>query len=72
MHYRNGREAKPGDKVLDLPTGASGILHSLNANAQTCNGVMTPPSPYDRYVTLSQCVHVDDIADAIPPAAKPV
>ncbi len=71
MHYKNGREAKPGDKVINLPTGLSGILHSPNAQSQTCNGRLAVASNNDPYVTLGECLHVDDVAAAeIPDTSK--
>jgi hypothetical protein len=42
MHYKNGREAKPGDKVVNLTTSESGILYDLNAQSDTCNGRVAP------------------------------
>ena len=64
MHYRNGREAKPGDKILHLPTGKSGILYDANPDVLTCNGRLAAISNADEYVTLSNCVHADDVAAA--------
>lgn len=69
MHYKNGREAKPGDKVV-TPHGM-GILHSVTAQSTTCNGRIAPISQNDPYVTLSECLHVDDINAAdIPDSSK--
>lgn len=70
MHYRNGREAAQGDKVINLETGQSGIIHTLNASAGTCNARLAALSHNDAYVTLADCVHADDVAAAFPPAAK--
>lgn len=61
MHYKNGRKAKAGDKVVNLETGESGMLHSTIAEAHTCNGRLAQISPSDPYVTIGQCIHVDDI-----------
>jgi hypothetical protein len=66
MHYRNGREAKSGDKVLVLTTGQSGMVYNLNAQAQTCNARVASVTPSDPYVNLSDCVHQDDVAAAFP------
>jgi hypothetical protein len=72
MHYKNGRPAKPGDKVIDLPTGLSGILHSTQANSTTCNGRLAQINQNDAYVTISECLHLDDIAAAsVPDSSKP-
>ena len=61
MHYANGREAKAGDRVIDIESGCVGILHSLNAESTTCNGRLATPNPNDSYVTLSKCVNLEDV-----------
>ena len=41
MHYRNGREAKNGDKIVKLNGGAVvafGVLHSATPGNDYCNG----------------------------------
>lgn len=44
MHYRNGREAKNGDKVIQLDFSgnitALGVLHSATPGNDYCNGVV--------------------------------
>jgi hypothetical protein len=71
MHYKNGREAKAGDQVVSLALGVSGILHSPNAQSTTCNGRLAATSSNDPWVTLSECLHVDDIKSAtIPDSSK--
>ena len=68
MHYKNGRVAKSGDKVINLTTGRGGIIHSLIAGT-SCNARLAPISDNDAYVTLKECLHLDDITTAeIPPA----
>jgi hypothetical protein len=71
MHYKNGREAKNGDKVVGLSSGnlVAGILHSVNAQSTSCNGRIAITKPNDPYVTLSDCLHVDDITAADIPVA---
>jgi hypothetical protein len=65
MHYKNGRAAKAGDRVVQVRNGvASGILHSVNAEATTCNGRVSPLTGNEPYVTISDCLHVDDVAKA--------
>ena len=72
MHYKNGREAKPGDKVVNLPSGRTGILHSVNTGSTTCNGRLAQTTENDAYVTLSECLHMEDIVAAnIPDSSKP-
>jgi hypothetical protein len=72
MHYKNGREAKAGDKVVNLSTGRAGVLHSTSAQSETCNGRLAQVSDSDPYVTIKECLHIDDIAKAsIPDSSKP-
>ncbi len=71
MHYKNGREANAGDKVFSLTHGIAGILHSPSSQSSTCNGRIANVGANDPYVTVSECLHVDDIAKAnIPDASK--
>lgn len=70
MHYKNGRKAEPGDRVINLESGRSGIVHSLSAGSDTCNARLIQISNNDEYVTLSKCVHMDDVAKADIPIAQ--
>ena len=71
MHYKNGREAKVGDKALNLATGECGLLHSVNAQSETCNGRLAKFSQNDAYVTIGECLHLDDIiATGVPDSYK--
>lgn len=69
MHYKNGREAKNGDKVVCVPTSSygvpvAGILYDF------CNGRIAITTPSDPCPNLKEVLHVDDIAAAdIPPPA---
>ena len=71
MHYKNGRLAKSGDKVVSLTYGFAGVLHSINAGATHCNGRVAPINQNDPYVTLSECVHIDDVVAATLPDSTP-
>lgn len=64
MHYKNGRKARDGDRVIDLETGCTGILHTTTEASDTCNGRLALTTPADPYVTLKNCVHVDDVKAA--------
>lgn len=66
MHYRNGREAKSGDRVVNVVTGQGGMVYGLNAQSETCNGRLAVITPADPYVNLRDCVHADDLAAAFP------
>lgn len=67
MHYKNGRPAKAGDKVINLTHGLSGILHTVNGTSTTCNGRLAAINQNDPYVTIGECLHVDDVAAATVP-----
>lgn len=74
MHYKNGREAKAGDKVIQLVASphTAGIVHSLAAGSTSCNARLAITSPNDPYINLHDCLHLDDIAAAsIPDCTKP-
>lgn len=67
MHYRNGREAKNGDKIvkLDTATGqiaAFGVLHSAVPGNDYCNGNIAVIQPATDYACMVDCLHVDDVA----------
>jgi hypothetical protein len=64
MHYKNGREAHNGDKVILFPSyGAPvvGILYDAVAGNDTCNGRIAPTNPNDPCPNLKEVLHVDDI-----------
>ena len=74
MHYKNGREAKVGDHIVGKGTGGNavgGILVTANQQSDTCNGqIISGAELYALpYVTLKDCLHVDDAFPA--PAAAP-
>jgi len=73
MHYKNGREAKNGDKVVLIPSyGASiiGILYDAQAGNDFCNGKIAPISPTDPMPNLKECLHLDDVLSAVAAAEK--
>lgn len=67
MHYRNGREAKNGDKVvqLDLETGAVvsfGVLHDAKPGNDYCNGNILAVQNNPTGACMVDCLHADDVA----------
>lgn len=69
MHYKNGREAKNGDKVVLIPSyGAPvvGILYDAIAGNDFCNGKLAPIKPGDPCPNLKECLHLDDVLKALP------
>lgn len=82
MHYKNGREAKNGDKVVWMPEfpktpeGRSlsipviGILYDAQAGNDYCNGRVAPIAPNDPYPNLKECLHLDDVLAAVASTEK--
>lgn len=70
MHYRNGREAKNGDKIVMLSVDggnviANGILYDAQPGNDYCNGgIATIQSP-NMYACLVDCLHIDDLAEIL-------
>ena len=67
MHYRNGREAKNGDKIVSLagyganPINAVGVLYDAVAGNDHCNGQIAPIQQPITGACLADCLHVDDV-----------
>jgi hypothetical protein len=64
MHYKNGRVAKNGDKVVIVTTGQSGILYNAVAGNDYCNGRLAQMRNDDPCPNLKECLHLDDVAAA--------
>lgn len=63
MHYKNGREAKNGDKVVLIPTYGNpviGILYDAVAGNDYCNGRIAPMLPSDPCPNLKECLELSD------------
>ncbi len=68
MHYKNGREANNGDKVIFIPSYGEpviGILYNATAGNDFCNGNIAPTSPRDVCPNLKECLHLDDVLKAL-------
>lgn len=65
MHYRNGREAKNGDRVIQLSHDGKiagvGILHDAVAGNDFCNGSVAPINNGSG-ACIVDCLHADDVA----------
>lgn len=65
MHYRNGREAKNGDVVIQIgfdgKINALGVLHSAVAGNDYCNGAIGPIQAPNAAACLVDCLHVEDV-----------
>jgi len=69
MHYKNGRPAKNGDKVVLIPSyGAPviGILYDATAGNDHCNGRIAPIATSDPCPNLKEVLHLDDFLKALP------
>jgi hypothetical protein len=65
MHYRNGREAKNGDMIVQMNEGrivAVGVLHSAVPGNDYCNGQIAPIQSVNTHACLCDALHVDDVA----------
>ena len=65
MHYRNGREAKNGDKVIQLDSFsgkvvAFGVLHSATPGNDYCNGGIAPLNG-NTGACMVDCLSIEDI-----------
>lgn len=68
MHYRNGRPAQNGDKIVKLEGGkviAFGVLHSATPGNDYCNGNIAIVQHTDEYACLCDSLHVDDVAELL-------
>lgn len=74
MHYRNGREAKNGDKIVALEMGdgghvqAVGTLRDATPGNDYCNGYVqlgASPDSSDPVACMCDCLHVDDVAEIL-------
>lgn len=74
MHYKNGREAKNGDKVVMLcdygGAPVAGVLYDAQPGNDYCNGRIATTSTSDATANLKDCLHFDDVRAAL--AATPV
>ena len=72
MHYRNGREAKNGDKVISLagngtsPVNAVGVLYDAVPGSDYCNGYIAPTlGGLVVGACLCDCLHIDDLKELL-------
>lgn len=67
MHYRNGREAKNGDKIVQLDTSTGkinsvGILFDAVPGNDYCNGNIAAIQHNISGACMVDCLHIDDLA----------
>ncbi len=69
MHYRNGREAHNGDKIVQIghdgKINAFGVLHSATPGNDYCNGNIASIQQQNVCACMCDCLHVDDIEEML-------
>ena len=68
MHYRNGREAKNGDKIVSLNGGqieSVGVLNDAVPGNDYCNGQIVSATGISGLACLCDCLHLDDVAEML-------
>lgn len=68
MHYRNGKEAKNGDKIVRLDgckIVSFGVLHSAVPGNDYCNGNIAVIQSASDYACMVDCLNIDDIAEIL-------
>lgn len=70
MHYRNGREAKNGDKIMQFTTDGKfqsvGIMYDATPGNDHCNGMIAQVAATGHAgACLCDCLHVDDVAEML-------
>lgn len=62
LYYKNGKIAKPGDAVFCLSTKQTGLIHAFNEHAVTCNAQLVCFGSSRQFVTVIDCVSLDDLS----------
>jgi hypothetical protein len=72
MHFRNGRVAQNGDKIVQLTMSGDckitsvGVLYDANPGNDYCNGSIAPIQQAITGACMCDCLHVDDVVDKRP------
>lgn len=67
MHYRNGREAKNGDVIVQISYEGGkitslGVLHNAVPGNDYCNGSIAPIATNLTGACMCDCLHIEDLA----------
>lgn len=69
MHYRNGREAKNGDTIIQIgfdgKINALGVLYNATPGNDYCNGSIAPIQQPVTMACMVDCLHIDDVAEML-------
>jgi hypothetical protein len=69
MHYRNGREAKNGDQIVQIDSQGRivhiGVLFNATPGNDYCNGSIAPTANVTAGACMCDCLHADDLAELL-------
>ena len=70
MHYRNGREAKNGDEIVQINSNGkvtdAGVLIRAVPGNDYCNGIIANNKSQSFVgACVCDCLHVDDLAEIL-------
>ncbi|WP_342616694.1 hypothetical protein [Rhodoferax sp. GW822-FHT02A01] len=69
MHYRNGREAKNGDTIIQIgfdgKINALGVLANATPGNDYCNGTIAQIFPMPTSACMCDCLHVEDLMELL-------
>ncbi len=75
MHYKNGRIAKNGDKIIVTPQHGApycGILYDATPGNDFCNGRVAITKLNDPCPNLKECICIDDVVNGNIPDSSSV
>ncbi len=69
MHYRNGREAKNGDLIVQLgeegKVVAFGVLYGATPGNDFCNGNIAVVQHPQTCACMCDCLNIEDVAQVL-------
>ncbi len=69
MHYRNGKEAKNGDQIVQLGAEGKitsvGVLYGAVAGNDYCNGQIAPIQAPQVMACICDCLLIEDVAELL-------
>ena len=69
MHYRNGREAKNGDVVVEVGSEGKivkfGVIYNATPGNDYCNGNIAPVQHMKEGACMVDCLHIEDVASIL-------
>jgi len=69
MHYRNGREAVNGDKIVKLDHEGNivsfGVLYGAKPGNDYCNGNIAVIQSANDFACMVDCLHIEDMKELL-------